>query len=180
MRCAREAAANPPNTTAWMAPRRAVARIANTAEGIIGTEGGGRNELVGGLEGRRLEGLLTVDEYCVSLLDALFLEHCRQGFYFFQQLLVRELLFLPRDWRVPDDCHGAFMTSFDMSVYTIVCCRNLSAWKPRPMLMLNSAGQPLRCPLQCLARLLVPGQSLSLSPPKLLRIGQGLVLNLIL
>ena len=37
MRCASEADANPPNTTAWIAPRREIARIAKSAEGIMGT-----------------------------------------------------------------------------------------------------------------------------------------------
>ena len=36
MRAARLAAAKPPNTTEWIAPMRAQARIANTASGIIG------------------------------------------------------------------------------------------------------------------------------------------------
>ena len=36
MRAARLAAAKPPNTTEWMAPMRAQARIAKHASGIIG------------------------------------------------------------------------------------------------------------------------------------------------
>ena len=36
MRAARLAAAKPPNTTEWIAPRRAQASIANAASGIIG------------------------------------------------------------------------------------------------------------------------------------------------
>jgi hypothetical protein len=36
MRAARLAAAKPPNTTEWIAPRRTVASIANTASGLIG------------------------------------------------------------------------------------------------------------------------------------------------
>ena len=36
MRAARLAAAKPPNTTEWMAPIRAQARIANTASGVLG------------------------------------------------------------------------------------------------------------------------------------------------
>ncbi len=36
MRAARLAAANPPNTTEWMAPMRTVASMANTASGTIG------------------------------------------------------------------------------------------------------------------------------------------------
>jgi hypothetical protein len=37
IRCAREAAANPPNTTAWIAPSREIASIPIRAAGIIGT-----------------------------------------------------------------------------------------------------------------------------------------------
>ena len=36
MRAASSAGANPPNTTEWMAPRRAQASIATTASGTIG------------------------------------------------------------------------------------------------------------------------------------------------
>ncbi len=36
IRAARLAAANPPNTTEWIAPSRTVASIANTASGTIG------------------------------------------------------------------------------------------------------------------------------------------------
>jgi len=36
MRAARLAAAKPPNTTEWIAPRRAQASMANAASGIIG------------------------------------------------------------------------------------------------------------------------------------------------
>ena len=36
MRLASDAAAKPPNTTEWIAPRRAQARIMNTASAIIG------------------------------------------------------------------------------------------------------------------------------------------------
>jgi hypothetical protein len=36
MRVARLAAANPPNTTEWMAPMRTVANMANRASGVIG------------------------------------------------------------------------------------------------------------------------------------------------
>ncbi len=36
MRAARLAAAKPPKTTEWIAPRRTVASIANTASGVIG------------------------------------------------------------------------------------------------------------------------------------------------
>ena len=35
--CARDAGANPPNTTAWMAPSREMASVAMSAAGIMGT-----------------------------------------------------------------------------------------------------------------------------------------------
>lgn len=37
IRCASAAGANPPKTTAWIAPRREIASIAKRAAGIIGT-----------------------------------------------------------------------------------------------------------------------------------------------
>ena len=37
IRCARDAAANPPNTTAWIAPSRDMASVPIRAAGIIGT-----------------------------------------------------------------------------------------------------------------------------------------------
>src|ERR1700712_2672593 len=78
IRCANEAAAKPPKTTAWMAPRRLMANMPMRAAGIMGTISCQpcSHRVVHDM------GALTVHQHNISLLHALVSENSCQYLHF--------------------------------------------------------------------------------------------------
>src|ERR1700761_881105 len=73
MRWARDCAANPPKTAAWMAPRRVIASAAMSAAGIMGTAWGQPAMLDGSEAGEH-----TIDNHDIALAHTLLPQHTRQ------------------------------------------------------------------------------------------------------
>lgn len=84
IRCARDCAANPPKTAAWMAPSRVIASAAISAVGIIGTAECGQTLNMIRSSGVEKQLVHTVDDHHIALPDSFFPQHTRENLHLIQ------------------------------------------------------------------------------------------------
>lgn len=139
MRWARAPEAKPPKTTAWMAPRRLMARMPISAAGIMGTEKG---KIVNRVA---RQGSLTVDKHDIPLLDTLLPQDGSEDLDLIEQLLVCDALLGVGDGAVVKNGGEVTVAGKDMSVNTVVARRYLAIGEPLPVLVSVARLEPLGC-----------------------------------
>lgn len=102
----------------------------------------------------------TVNNNNISLSNPLLPQHPGQNLHLVQQPCIRKPLDSLRDRRLPNNRHITAPARPHMSINAVVRGGDLAIGKPRPMLMLDAAGQCLRAPRQRARRRFVPVEPL--------------------
>ena len=91
----------------------------------------------------RADGALTVDDHDIALSHALLAKDPGQDLDFVQELAIRVFLGGMSDGRLPDDGDVVPAAIGDMAIDAVVAGGDLAVREPRPMCVLDAAGQGL-------------------------------------
>lgn len=123
---------------------------------------------------------LTVHQHDIPLLDALLAQHAGKRLDLVQQLLVGDGLLGARHGAVVEDGRAVAEAGVHVAVDAVVAGGQLAAREPLPVVVRPAALQLLARAREHGRGLLVPVELLGLVAPEGLRVGEGVVLHLVL